>query len=142
MARTHVPQNSSPVQFKNITASLEQLGNTFRRTIQIQSHLKCQLQSLQQGNKTFTEYLNQAKSWADELSAVGKPVDDDDPISLVINGINPTYNSFVTAFTLRDRETTFHDFQSELLGHKILLQNQQQALNPEAGSFALHAHRS
>jgi hypothetical protein len=142
MARTHVPQNSSPVQFKNITASLEQLGNTFRRTIQIQSHLKCQLQSLQQGNKTFTEYLNQAKSWADELSAVGKPVDDDDPISLVINGINPTYNSFVTAFTLRDRETTFHDFQSELLSHEILLQNQQQALNPEVDSFSLHAHQS
>jgi hypothetical protein len=41
---------------------------------------------------------------------------------------------FFTAFTLRDRETTFHDFQSELLSHKILLQNQQQALNPEAGS--------
>jgi hypothetical protein len=106
------------------------------------SHLKRQLQSLQQGNKTCTEYLNQAKSWADELSAVGKSIEDDDLISLVINGINPTYNSFVTAFTLRDRETTFHDFQSELLGHKILLQNQQQALNPEAGSFALHAHRS
>jgi hypothetical protein len=106
------------------------------------SHLKRQLQSLQQGNKIFTEYLNQAKSWADELSAVGKLVEDDDLISLIINGINPTFNSFVTAFTLCDRENSFHDFQFELLSHGILLQNQQQALNPEAGSFALHAHRS
>jgi len=104
------------------------------------SHLKRQLQSLQQGNKTCTEYLNQAKPWADELSAVGKPVDDDDLILLIINGINPTFNSFVTAFTLRDIETTFHDFQSELLGHEILLHDQQQALNPEASSFTLHAH--
>jgi hypothetical protein len=80
------------------------------------------LQSLQQGNKTYTEYLNQAKAWADELSAVGKPVDDDNLISLIINGINPTFNSFVTTtFTLRDRETTFHDLQSELLSHEILL---------------------
>jgi len=105
------------------------------------SRLKRQLQSLQQGNKTCIVYLSQAKSWADELSAVGKPVEDDDLISFVINGINPTYNSFVTAFTLRDCETTSHDFQSELLSHEILLQNQQQTLNPEAGSFALHANR-
>jgi hypothetical protein len=105
------------------------------------SHLKRQLQRLQQGNKTCTEYLSQAKTWSDELSAVGKPVEDDDLISYVINGINPIYNSFVTAFTLRDRETTFHDFQSELLSHEILLQNQQQTLNPEAGSFALHVNR-
>jgi hypothetical protein len=99
------------------------------------SHLKRQLQRLQQGNKTCTEYLNQAKTWADELSAVGKLVEDDDLISYAINGINPIYNSFVIAFTLRDRETTFHDFQSELLSHEILLQNQQQTLYPEAGSL-------
>jgi len=128
------------VQFKNITASLEQ--HVLPPNQNPISHLKRRLQSLQQGNKTCTEYLNQAKSWADELSAVGKPVEDDDLISLVINRINPTYNSFVTAFILRDRETIFHDFQSELLSHEILLQNQQQALNPEVGSFALHAHRS
>jgi hypothetical protein len=30
------------------------------------SHLKRQLQSLQQGSKTCIEYLNQAKAWADE----------------------------------------------------------------------------
>jgi hypothetical protein len=38
----------------------------------------------------------------------------------------------VTAFTLCDRETTFHDFQSELLSQEILLQNQQSTLTPEA----------
>jgi hypothetical protein len=98
------------------------------------------LQNLQQGNKTCTKYINKAKSWADELSVVSKPVEDDDLIYLIINGINHTFNSFATAFTLRDRETTFHDFQSKLLSHEILLQNQQPALTPEAGSFALHAH--
>jgi len=77
-----------------------------------------------------TECLNQAKAWADELSAVGKPVNDDDLISLIINGINLTFNSFVTAFSLHDQETTFHDFQSEFLSHEILLQNQQQERNP------------
>jgi hypothetical protein len=45
------------------------------------SHLKRQLQGLQQGNKTCSEYLNQAKTWADELSAISEPVDDDDLIS-------------------------------------------------------------
>ena len=66
------------------------------------SNLKRQLQSLQQGSKSCTEYLNQAKQWVDELSAIGKPLEDDDLISFIISGINPMFNSFVTAFTLCD----------------------------------------
>ena len=53
------------------------------------SHMKRQLQSLQQGSMTCAEYLNQAKSWADQLAAVGKPVDDDELISFIISGLNP-----------------------------------------------------
>jgi hypothetical protein len=63
--------------------------------------------------------LNQAKQLADELSAVGKPLEDDDLISFIISGINPMFTPFVTAFTLRDRAMTFLDFQSELLSHEI-----------------------
>jgi hypothetical protein len=108
------------------------------------SHLKRQLQSLQQGNKTCTEYLKMAKESADELAAVGKPVEDDDLISFVVSGLNPLFNTFVTvhSFTARDYEMSFADFQSELLNHEILLENQQhKAILPETGSFALHTNK-
>jgi hypothetical protein len=106
------------------------------------SHLKRQLQSLQQGSMTCTEYLNQAKSWADQLAAVGKPVDDDDLISFIISGLNPLYNTFVTVFSLaiRNCEMSFIDFQSELLNHEILIENQShQTVTHEAPAFALYS---
>jgi hypothetical protein len=109
------------------------------------SHPKRQLQSLQQGRKTCTEYLNQAKSWADQLAALGKLVDNDDLISFIINGLNPLYHSFVAAFSLaiRNCDMSFIDFQSELLSHEILIENQsQQSVTHEAPAFALYSNRT
>jgi hypothetical protein len=108
------------------------------------SHLKRQLQNLQQGSKTCTEYLNMAKQWADQLSAAGKPVEDDDLISYVISGLNPLFNTFVTvhSFTTQDREMNFTDFQSELLNHEMLLDSQQQqTLTTEPGTFSFYTNK-
>jgi hypothetical protein len=99
---------------------------------------------LQQGSKTCSEYLNTAKQWADQLSAVGKPVEDDDLISFVISGLSPVYNSFVVAFSfhVHDRAMTFANFQAELLSHEVLLQSQEHhTLTPETGNFALYTNK-
>jgi len=40
-------------------------------------------QNLRQGSKNCMEYLQSAKSWADQLAAVGKPIEDDDLISYI-----------------------------------------------------------
>jgi hypothetical protein len=73
-----------------------------------------------------------AKQWADQLSATGKPVEDDALISFVISGLNPLFNTFVIvhSFTTQDREMSFADFQSELLNHEMLLDSQQQQQTP------------
>lgn len=80
---------------------------------------KRQLQKLQQGTKTCTEYLNLAKQWVDQLPATGKPVDDNDLISYMIGGLNPYFNTFVTvySFTTQESDMTFADFQAKLLNH-------------------------
>jgi hypothetical protein len=108
------------------------------------SHLKRQLQNLQQGNKTCTEYLKLAKELADELAAMKKPVEDDDFISFIVSGLNPLFNTFVTvhSFTACTTEMTFADFQYELFNHEMLLENQQhKTTTPETGSFALHINK-
>jgi hypothetical protein len=108
------------------------------------SHLKRQLQGLQQGNKSCTEYLNLAKQWADQLAAAGKPIDDDDLISFVVSGLNPIFHTFVTihSYATRDHDMTFADFQTELLNHETLLENQQRpTITPETGPFALYTNK-
>lgn len=90
------------------------LANRFASQLKSRiSHLKRQLQILNQGSQTCVEYLQTAKSWADQLAAVGKAIDDDDLISYVIGGLNPSFNSVVTivSFTTRDEPLTFDDFQ-------------------------------
>jgi len=55
------------------------------------------------------------------------------------------FHTFVTihSFATRDHDMTFVDFQSELLNHEILLENQQRpTITPETGSFALHAKQN
>jgi hypothetical protein len=51
--------------------------------------MKLQLQSLQQGSKSCTKYLRSAKSYADQLAAVGKPIDDEDLLTSIMSGLNP-----------------------------------------------------
>jgi hypothetical protein len=100
---------------------------------------------LQQGSKSCTEYIRLAKQWADQLAAAGKPVDEDDLISYIISGLNPTFNSFVTAFSLaiRTTEMSFADFQTELLSHEKLLDNQQQNTPAsETNSFAFYTNKT
>jgi hypothetical protein len=57
------------------------------------------------------------------LDVVGKPLDDEDLISFIISGLNPSFNTFVTLFffTTREKALTFEDFQDELLSHEMLL---------------------
>lgn len=94
------------------------------------SHLKRQLQTLNQGSQTCAQYLQTAKSWADQLVAVGKTIDDDDRISYVIGELYPSFNSFVTivSFNTRDEPLTFYDFQNELMNHEMLTNQRQPAV--------------
>jgi DNA-directed RNA polymerase specialized sigma subunit len=109
------------------------------------AHIKRQQQSLSQGSKTCTEYLQFAKSLADQLAAVGKTIDDDDLISYVIGGLNSSFNAFVTvvSFNTQIKPLTFDDFQNELLNHEMLINQQQsdasqhQSAATDISSFAL-----
>ena len=87
------------------------------------SHLKKQLQNFHQGSKPCAEYLQFAKSWANHLAAIGKPIDDEDLISFIMGGVNPSFNPFITSFFIatRDKALSLADFQDELLNHEMLL---------------------
>jgi hypothetical protein len=90
------------------------------------ANLKKQLQSLHQGSKTCSYYVIIAKEFFDQLAAAGKPIPDEDLITYLINGLNPSFNSFITTFSMmtRDKTASLDDFQDELLNHETLLNHQ------------------
>ncbi|WJZ98369.1 hypothetical protein VitviT2T_016897 [Vitis vinifera] len=108
------------------------------------SHLKRQLQTLTQGTKSCSEYLESAKTLADQLAAGGKPVDDQDLISFLLGGLQSSYTPFFTSFNFASRETdfTFEDFQAELLGYENLLDVNHSVHNTDGPHFAFAANKS
>jgi hypothetical protein len=70
-----------------------------------------------------SEYLQVAKIWADQLTDVGHPIDDEDLISFIISGLNHVFNSFITSyiFITCENPLSFDDFHNELLNHEMLL---------------------
>jgi hypothetical protein len=91
------------------------------------SNLKKQLQSLHQGPKTYSDYIQAAKECSDQLAAAGKPIPNEDLIIYLMNGLNPTFNSFITSISImtRDKNVSLEDFQEDLLNHETLLNHQQ-----------------
>jgi hypothetical protein len=91
---------------------------------------------------TCSEYIQSSKLYSDQLVAVGKPIPNEDLISFILNGLNLTFNTFVTTVSLltRERQLTLDDFQEELINHEMLL-NQQQALSADTSTFALFTQK-
>jgi hypothetical protein len=107
------------------------------------SLIKRKLQSLQQGSLSCQKFLDEIKTLAYELTAVGKPIDDSDLILYVLNGLNSSFHSFVTTYMLlsKEKSMSFSDFHAELLNHDLMQQFHSQSLHHEAGSYALYSHK-
>jgi transposase InsO family protein len=117
------------------TALANQFANQSKSRI---ANLKKQLQSLHQGSKSCSDYIQAAKERADQLVAVGQPISDEDLITYLTNGLNSSYNSFITTISIltRDKQLSFEDFQDELLNHEMLLNNQKVQV-VDTSTFAL-----
>jgi hypothetical protein len=100
------------------------------------------LQTLRQGSKSCVESIRTAKSLSDQPAIVGNITIDDDLISYIIEGLNPTYNAFVMTFSMltKDKSMTSEDFQSQLLGYEQFLEHQ--ATTTKHTSFAMFSQRT
>ncbi|KAF9666636.1 hypothetical protein SADUNF_Sadunf16G0249500 [Salix dunnii] len=84
------------------------------------------------------------KSLADELSAVGKPIDDSYLILSVLNGLNSSFHSFVTTYMLlaKEKSMSFSDFHAELLNFDLMQKFHSQTIHQETGSYAaFYSHK-
>lgn len=87
--------------------------------------------------------MDEVKSLVDELSAVGKHIDDSDLILSVLNGLNSSFHSFVTTYMLhaKEKSMSFSDFHAELLNYDLMQKFHSQSLQSEAGPYALYSHK-
>jgi hypothetical protein len=107
------------------------------------SHLQRQLQSLHQGSKGCSDYIETAKQFFAQLAAVGQPVTDDALIGYVIGGLHPSFNPVVTSLSVASRykSLTFIEFQDELLSYKLPLDSQTASNTVDSHQFAMFSSK-
>ncbi|KAL9659823.1 hypothetical protein QQ045_024632 [Rhodiola kirilowii] len=77
--------------------------------------LKPQLLELQKGSKTVDEYIRHAKSIADALASIGKPVPEEDLVLSTLHGLGSDYLMLRTALTQSSSLPNFSDLRARIL---------------------------
>ena len=63
---------------------------------------------MQRNKLSINEYSMKVKSLADSLGSIGAPVDDEDLVSVTLNGLGREYAQFRTSIGVRDLLSTTH----------------------------------
>jgi hypothetical protein len=63
-------------------------------------HLQGALQNAKKNEMTPTNFFTKMKGFASKLAAIGKPVDEDELVGFILNGLDGSYNPHV----LRQRQ--------------------------------------
>nr|CAN63127.1 hypothetical protein VITISV_033593 [Vitis vinifera] len=90
--------------------------------------LKEQLKQCTKGSKSISEYMQAIKTHADELALLGKPIDDEDLIDRVLEGLSDEYKSVIDAIKARDTSIYFAELHEKLLNKESYFQTAQPSL--------------
>ena len=83
--------------------------------------MKEQSKRCTKGSKSISEYIQAIKTRADELALLGKPVDDEDLIDRVLEGLSDEYKSVIDAINARDTSISFVKLHEKLLNKEASL---------------------
>lgn len=83
--------------------------------------LKAQLKNWTKGNKTIDEYLQGAITRLDQLAILGKAIEHEDQIEMILEGLPEDYKSIVDQIEGRDTPPTIAELHERLLNHEAKL---------------------
>jgi hypothetical protein len=87
-------------------------------------HLCNQLVATKKGKGSVTTYFSTMRGYTDEMAAPGKPLDDDDIVSYIINGLDADYNSLIEQVNGMAGPTSPETLYSHLLDTEVRLASQ------------------
>ena len=90
--------------------------------------LKEQLKRCTKGSKSISEYMQTIKTRADELAILRKPIDDEDLIDRVLEGLSDEYKSVIDAIKARNTSIYFAELHEKLLNKEASFQTAQSSL--------------
>ncbi|CAN6318271.1 unnamed protein product [Urochloa humidicola] len=79
------------------------------------------LTTLKKGNLSATDYMNKMKALADEMTAAGKPLGDEEFTAHIINGLDEDYNPLVSAILTRIEPIAYNELLTQLISFEARL---------------------
>ncbi|CAO2829065.1 unnamed protein product [Amaranthus hypochondriacus] len=110
----------------------QELWDTYAKTYATPSRghikqLKSQLNKISKGNQTITEYMNSIKILSDHLASLGKPIDPEDLIERILDGLDSPYNALKESINGRDNIISFEELHEKLINRELVIQHEQTA---------------
>jgi hypothetical protein len=87
------------------------------------------LVNTQKGNMSISEYVNKMCALGDEMTSVGKPLDDEEMVSYILAGLDFEYNPVVSAVVTQVEPFSLNELYGQLLSYEsrqVLLQGSNQ----------------
>nr|CAD40946.1 OSJNBa0027G07.12 [Oryza sativa Japonica Group] len=86
------------------------------------------LQTTLKGAMSITEYFGKMKVLSDDIAATGKPLDEEDLIAYILNGLDGDYDSVVSAIGMKSEPISVMEVYSQLLNFENRLQLKQEGI--------------
>jgi len=100
-----------------------------------------QLASLKKGSMNVAAYFDKMKTLGDEIAAAGKPIDNDEMVSFILNGLDFEYNPIVSSILGRTDPISINDLYAQIMAFEMLLEMFDQGSGNKYQSSANSASR-
>ena len=111
-------------QSKSSHEAWQTLANTYARPSRGHiKQLKDNLRNISKGSQSITDYMQSIKARTDELAALGKPLDHEDLIEKILEGLDEQYQSVIDAVNGRDTTISFDELHEKLINKELSLRN-------------------
>ncbi|KAK2655407.1 hypothetical protein Ddye_008459 [Dipteronia dyeriana] len=98
------------------------LANTYAKPSRLHiMHLKGVLTNISKGTQSITQYMQHAKSVADELAMLDAPENPEDLTVKILNGLGDEFRDISSAVRARDSPITFEELHKKLFNFKAVL---------------------
>lgn len=105
-------------------------SHTRARTVNV----RLALATTKKEDMTISRYYSKMKSLGDEMAAAGKPLEDEQMTSYILNGLDPEYSPLVSALVNRVEPISMTELYSQLLSFETRLEIQQGGSSSSANS--------
>ena len=80
--------------------------------------LKQELHNVQRESMSINDYHMKVKKIADALASIGSPMEDDDLVSMTLNGLGKDYAQFRTSISIRENFLDFEELIALLISEE------------------------